>query len=456
MAEQEVQLAIHSNGLDNYPGVAFIADRDTLKILFLNRTGRELLHVTNDEVINKLTCKELGLHYESLCKHCPIGKAKPNVFLNMKNYNPKLGNYFSYLIYPYEKGGRNLFISFARNNTQEVKIHVEAKRKEIAEEALNNAMLKAMDQSNFDVSIQIFLTEIGTYFRAGRAIIYERQSNGTFTNSYFWSKKKGEKKVPDIPPELFNDFIASFYQTFDKGKEVIVNDISIYEKTYPKLYALLQEYHTKSFLLKPISYDGNRYGYFGLADIPPEDIQMFHEIISTACNVLGLFLVQRETQKKLFSLVYEDPLTKTKNRHGLDQFLEKKKEPVTYFYSDINGLKETNDLLGHQAGDKLVQNCASILMSHFGKENVYRMGGDEFLSISKKMNDTEAEDLIHTIKNEVHHIHASMALSTLTEKSNKENFDKNFVLLDKRMYVDKERHHKNCPSEKPYLLKEEN
>ncbi|MBQ3920972.1 MAG: GGDEF domain-containing protein [Firmicutes bacterium] len=48
---------------------------------------------------------------------------------------------------------------------------------------------------------------------------------------------------------------------------------------------------------------------------------------------------------------------------------------------DLNNLKLMNDTLGHEAGDKLIQNAAKMICDHFSHSPVYRIGGDEFAAI---------------------------------------------------------------------------
>ena len=56
-------------------------------------------------------------------------------------------------------------------------------------------------------------------------------------------------------------------------------------------------------------------------------------------------------------------------------------------FGDINGLKLINDTFGHQAGDKLLSKTAKIIQSKLvDEENIYRIGGDEFVVLSKDVN----------------------------------------------------------------------
>ncbi len=81
---------------------------------------------------------------------------------------------------------------------------------------------------------------------------------------------------------------------------------------------------------------------------------------------------------------FEDALTEVGNRRAYMEF--EKAHKGTYPYGlllcDINALKKENDLKGHEAGDKLIKNVADKLAEAFGAQNVFRVGGDEFIAYS--------------------------------------------------------------------------
>lgn len=57
-------------------------------------------------------------------------------------------------------------------------------------------------------------------------------------------------------------------------------------------------------------------------------------------------------------------------------------ENYVYVTVDINGLKTTNDTLGHAAGDELILGTANCLRKCFGQYGkIYRIGGDEFAAM---------------------------------------------------------------------------
>jgi len=64
------------------------------------------------------------------------------------------------------------------------------------------------------------------------------------------------------------------------------------------------------------------------------------------------------------------------------------------FAIDINGLKEVNDTLGHEAGDELICGAADCIVSVFEPwGGCYRTGGDEFVVLARMEPGKAAEAL---------------------------------------------------------------
>jgi diguanylate cyclase (GGDEF)-like protein len=55
--------------------------------------------------------------------------------------------------------------------------------------------------------------------------------------------------------------------------------------------------------------------------------------------------------------------------------------PLSLVLLDLDGLKETNDILGHQAGDERIVALAQAMRETLGAARLYRLGGDEFAAI---------------------------------------------------------------------------
>lgn len=111
------------------------------------------------------------------------------------------------------------------------------------------------------------------------------------------------------------------------------------------------------------------------------------------CSMMVLDLSQNFTKvykdsvkvNALTVLAYTDSLTGLQNRTAFLErmsnidLLHEKKIMVAMF--DINNLKAVNDTRGHLVGDALIRHCAKVLRSSVREDELYRIGGDEFVAI---------------------------------------------------------------------------
>lgn len=65
---------------------------------------------------------------------------------------------------------------------------------------------------------------------------------------------------------------------------------------------------------------------------------------------------------------------------------------------DVNGLKETNDNIGHDEGNKLLINSCRLICRTFAHSPVFRIGGDEFAAILRNDDFTNREALVGGIR----------------------------------------------------------
>ncbi|MEM9531104.1 MAG: diguanylate cyclase [Pseudomonadota bacterium] len=96
-----------------------------------------------------------------------------------------------------------------------------------------------------------------------------------------------------------------------------------------------------------------------------------------------------------------DHLTGILNRHG---FLEAANSRISaseggvLLFVDLNGFKQVNDTLGHQAGDRLLQRVASRLLDTCRQQDlVGRYGGDEFVVLAGNLDQGAEEVLIERV-----------------------------------------------------------
>ncbi|EOX1555907.1 GGDEF domain-containing protein [Vibrio cholerae] len=92
---------------------------------------------------------------------------------------------------------------------------------------------------------------------------------------------------------------------------------------------------------------------------------------------------------KLALAARTDSLTQLYNRRAYEEFIQEywqiyqKQQPITLAVLDLDGFKQVNDQLGHQAGDELLKQFANLLQATFQRsgDRICRLGGDEFAVI---------------------------------------------------------------------------
>ena len=102
-------------------------------------------------------------------------------------------------------------------------------------------------------------------------------------------------------------------------------------------------------------------------------------------------LIKEYTKDQLFQLAFKDQLTGTYNRNALEEVrAEYECKNVWVSIIDIDNLKQINDRNGHAAGDIIITKVAKQLME-FSPDTI-RLGGDEFLMLSKEQPPTIIEN----------------------------------------------------------------
>lgn len=100
-----------------------------------------------------------------------------------------------------------------------------------------------------------------------------------------------------------------------------------------------------------------------------------------------------------------DQMTHLYNRNKYNQMIKEyfpKVDRLVVFFWDINGLKTTNDTLGHDVGDYLITIFAKTIFKVVGTNRfAYRIGGDEFVMIIENPAEKEIETLLDEWKENV-------------------------------------------------------
>lgn len=167
--------------------------------------------------------------------------------------------------------------------------------------------------------------------------------------------------------------------------------------------------------------------------------------------MLSQVLKEKYEKEKYIYTSNTDELTKCLNRHAYEADIQKLdlNSEWVYISLDLNGLKQTNDKMGHSAGDELIcaaSSCMKFAFASYGK--IYRIGGDEFVVLLTQ----SVSDLQHILKvfdSTISNWHGkysnSMSVSYGIIQSSEQDFDSILSvskLADERMYKNKSNYYK--------------
>lgn len=156
---------------------------------------------------------------------------------------------------------------------------------------------------------------------------------------------------------------------------------------------------------------------------------------------------RKKTEEQIKYLSCHDSLTGLHNRMCFEDALKKidTKEnlPISIVFGDVNGLKLTNDIFGHRAGDELIIKSAEILKRVCREEDIVaRVGGDEFIIILPHTAAFSAEKIANRAKRElskekIDAVQCSMSMGISCKTDPDQNIEQIMVDAENKMYKEK-------------------
>lgn len=142
-------------------------------------------------------------------------------------------------------------------------------------------------------------------------------------------------------------------------------------------------------LCVPLIAQGETLGMLHLEGSLEKPVARWEQFAITVAEHTALALANLKLRDTLRNHSFRDALTGLYNRRFLEETIEREfsradrhDHHIGFIIIDMDGLKEINDRLGHDAGDITLQTLADFLKSNIRAEDIAcRYGGDEFVLI---------------------------------------------------------------------------
>ena len=314
---------------------------------------------------------------------------------------------------------------------------------------INNLLKYIMDSENPEIKIGKVLEYLCEELHADRAYIFEDMKDGTFANTYEYCSEGVTPEIDNLKGLPYEGVIDVWYREYKKGGQILIYDIEKYRAVSENMYRVLKPQGINTLVTGPLILDGEYIGFFGVDNPPAYAMKEISEIIRLLMFFLSDLVESRNYHRRLVEYSFHDALTGVGNRRAIKEFentsLDTSK-PYGFIMCDINGLKSVNDNEGHEAGDELIKNVTECLTGIFGKEDVYRMGGDEFAVYVCGVSLSEMEDKVSKFRSTASEKGYHVALGYSYSKGGDPDYNSHKLDADNRMYEEKREYYRTSGS----------
>lgn len=427
---------------ENIDEMVYVTNIANNKLEYMNKKTRETLGFYNHDYKNNF-CYKILQGFDNPCEFCTNKYLKEGEFYSWSYKNPVMNKKFLLKDTIVNKDGIDYRIEIAIDADKEsgdsslYYAHAEVVIGECLRQTLSSTL--ASD------GIENLIKYIGKTFQCDRVYIFEINNTQGVDNTYEWCAK-GIKPQKDF---LQNEPITSlqwWFDAFERDELLIIKDLEEIKTQYPSTYAVLKPQDITSLAVGPIFNDKKITGFIGV-DNPNKDMI---PLICPLLKVIGYFvatlLKRRDLVDKLSKLSFRDQLTGVLNRNALSEFYETNMQfgSVGVIYCDITGLKLVNDTQGHLAGDRLIIKSTEVIKRSVDRENVYRIGGDEFIAIFTNITMDELLENLNVLKENIAQEQFHIAVGYAWSDQHPILIENLIKEADKTMYEDKQNYYYNC------------
>lgn len=421
--------------------VVYISDIESYELVYLNRRGRELFGYSGSDDYKGKLCYKVLQGLNNKCEFCNNKELKECSYKTWIYKNPILDR--EYII-------KDTLIKLGEKDYK-LEIAIDKSINSIKDDSpyyshrgsmIVDCIRDIFSSSKAEDSLNELMRHMCGKFGADRAYIFEVDKERLY-NTYEYCKD-GVVGQKEVLQDIDIRSIDWWLEEFRVGNLVYISNLEDIKDSQPYTYSILKPQGIGSLVVGPIMSDKDKIvGFIGL-DNP--DIKYKH-LVSSFLKVIGYFtltlLKRRDLYNKLVDLSYRDNLTGAYNRNALyENYKNIKDTSVGVIYGDISGLKLVNDNIGHEAGDKLIKDSYKLMEKYLG-DSIYRVGGDEFVSIQDGISEERLKDVVVKLKDVISRSDFHIAIGYAWVSGDGIKLDDIIKQADEGMYKDKKEYYCN-------------
>ena len=415
-----------------------IIDPDTHELLYMNQAQRQELGLLPDAPLTGKTCYKTLAGNNAVCEICYEDKLRPNACFTNIYHNPvtATARLLCHTLVPWN--GKPYHFCLCIDLDYYMQRHKTNEQVLFQELSVNDIIRAGMYELDPENGLRKMMNRLGGLLRADHVLIAE-EIGTSIHFSYLWETQTTvpfSRKIKPFPRED----IQPLYERFIREPVFTIDDVeqfcheSGYAPRLPNLHRLI---------FARLRLDDHIYGYLEVVNPAPEQMEKALPLLRALARFFSILLRNRNLMQRIDRLSKVDPLTGVMNRRGLlDALKELPAGTYAFFFGDLNGLKETNDKLGHDAGDRLIQSAASVFVHSCPTNAVFRMGGDEFLMIEAVQDEQESSAINDRLHDRFRVAGISISLGFSMAALPAANIDTVLAEADCHMYKEKVEHHK--------------
>ncbi len=388
---------------DNTDNFIYIVDVDTYDILYMNKKALHMYGNPPEEVWKKRKCYELLHEKVAPCEFCTNKYTTEHSFYEWEYFNPRFNKTYLFKDKLVPINGKLVKLQVATDVTRLDRLERDLQSK-LEEHTLLLDCIKMLHTSDTpDESIEKILYLICGFFGATRGVIIQIAQDGLrASNTHEWTDGNTAPKKAFLQDMDIN-VLKPFFDKMDEIGVFASNNVLETFKGNQAQLDLMKHQEVTSFICAPIlSEAGKAIGMIAV-DNQSRNIQKSW-LLGSLSSFVSDFLGKNRLVDTLNELSYFDPMTGVRNRHSYRRALKDLEDnnPVSLgvAYVDIRGLARINEEKGTLYGDEIIKRLANVLSAVFG-EDIFRVGGDEFVVLLRDLSEQVFEGKISVFKDRV-------------------------------------------------------